>query len=71
MVALRSRDTLYHLSRISLNCLSSWLMMLRPYLHYRKSFSVSYNNSAPKDISEKFVKTSLIHSYDNTRAALL
>ena len=26
------------------------------------------NNSAPKDISEKFVKTSLIHSY-NTRAA--
>lgn len=26
------------------------------------------NNSTPKDISERFVKTSLIHSY-NTRAA--
>ena len=36
MVALRSRDTLYCPSRFSLNCLSSKLMMLRSYLHYRK-----------------------------------
>ena len=39
MVALRSRDTLYCPSRFSLNSLSSKLMMLRPYLHYRKNFS--------------------------------
>ena len=50
---------------ISSKILPIHLLYFEAVLH--SMYDVS-NNSAPKDISEKFVKTSLIHSY-NTRAA--
>ena len=52
-------------SFISSKILPIHLLYLEAILH--SMYDVS-NNSAPKDISDKFVKTSLIHSY-NTRAA--
>ena len=50
---------------ISSKILPIHLLYFEAILH--SMFDVS-SNSAPKDISEKFVKTSLIHSY-NTKAA--
>jgi len=52
-------------SLISSKILPIHLLYFEAILH--SLYDVS-NNSAPKDISDKFVKTSLIHSYD-TRAA--
>ena len=50
---------------ISSKILPIHLLYFEAILH--SMYDVS-NNSAPKDFSEKFIKTSLIHSY-NTRAA--
>ena len=50
---------------ISSKILPIHLLYFEAVLHCMYDVS---NNSAPKDISEKFVKTSLIHSY-NMRAA--
>ena len=52
-------------SFISSKILPIHLLYFEAILH--SMYDVS-NNYAPKDISDKFVKTSLIHSY-NTRAA--
>jgi len=50
---------------ISSKILPIHLLYFEAILHSMYDFS---NNSAPKDISDKFIKTSLIHPY-NMRAA--
>ena len=64
MYFFKSKNSCYSFF-ISSKILPIHLLYFEAVLH--SMYDVS-NNSAPKDISEKFVKTSLIHSY-NTRAA--